>query len=160
VVVPKTSTGVAVYHCYEDDAFEAGPMFYWFTLSAECGDGICRDEKCRDGKCRMVFDIRDVPGYNEDDEPPGFGKPYWSYCKKLLLAAIKAGHLTKDGTNFPPPPPEPVSIGTEMFNALKTVQQHCGAPGGLLTITPAELQTLQQTVDKAITRYEREFPVR
>lgn len=58
--------GVKVYCTYKYDDVQQGPRRYSFTLSPLCGEDSC---DCG-GRCKNVFDIRELPTWNEPPHPP------------------------------------------------------------------------------------------
>lgn len=71
--------GVTVYHTYQDNDYEAGPMEYWFTLNGEDDDD---DDH---------FDVRDldVPSRARMETEPGM-------IKTVIREAIDLGILTAE----------------------------------------------------------------
>ena len=58
--------GIRVYHTYKN-ADRDIPRTCWFTLDPLCGEDECN---CAETPCLLVFDVRDLPNFREDDHPP------------------------------------------------------------------------------------------
>jgi hypothetical protein len=58
---------VPVYATYKDGDANRLRRWYWFTLDTLCGEGECN---CADAaKCRNVFDVRELPTWEEPPHP-------------------------------------------------------------------------------------------
>lgn len=84
-----THNDIKIFHIYKHDNSEDTIRYYSYGYHEECSD---------DGD--YSFDVRDLPNWNKDEEPPYREYEEWeSYIKTVIIQAIELGYISEIGGN-------------------------------------------------------------
>lgn len=99
-----THRGVTVYYTYKNDDFDQGIRRYWFTVNANCGEGVCNCEELLPNpgpECSHVFDVRTLSVWPPRAPACRDIHSEWvaeqQAVKDAIFAAIDRGELTRAG---------------------------------------------------------------